>query len=188
MLSYISAASYETQTCWFSLCLPSVCVHVKDAQNHHPDCKMTLAPRNLLFIAGQIVYNGLMTVWAPGNHLTWEGTHAHCNTDTQVNGNSCWHCHGKCLSQCPGSVPYGWIWLGRGEKKKKKVCDQRISGWTETQIQCQKTCCNLVDQMFALCVSARYRINFPHFLNNSTESNWSGQRNRAKNTHFSVEH
>lgn len=127
MLSYISVTCYLPQTCWFSLCVPSVCLHVKDLQNHHSDCKITLAPCNLLFIAWQIVCNRLITVW---NHLTWEGTHAHCNTDTQVNGNSCWHSHGKCLSLCPGSVPYGWIWLGR--EKSRRPADQWMNRNTDT--------------------------------------------------------
>lgn len=153
MLLNICVTSYVTQTCWFSSCVPSVSVHVKDLKslNHHADCKIMPPSCNLLFIAWQIVYNGLMTVWATGNHLNWEGAHTHCKADTQVNGNSHWHCHGKCLSRCPGLVPYGWIWLGRKKKSPTSgsVDDQKH------RYGASKTCCNLVDQMFALCVSAR---------------------------------
>lgn len=140
---------------------------------HQTACKnFCCLSANLLFIAAQIVYNGLITAWATENHSALKGERNHAVTrGTQVNGNRSRRCHGKCLSRCPGPVPYGWRRHGKGGGEKNLVTGGS-GGWKKT---CQKTCCNLDDQMFALCSSARHRIHFPHLMNNSTESNWSGQ-------------
>lgn len=96
-----------------------------------------------------------------------ERTHPH--TRAQVNGNSCWHCHGKYLSQCPGSVPYGWMWLGREKvgnqwkhRNKDTVPKNMLQfGWPN---------------VCSVCMS-QIRNKFSNFMNNSTESNWSGHCN-----------
>lgn len=127
---------------------------------------------NLLVIAWQILYNHLINAWTTGNHLSGEGTHTHCITNTQVNGNTCWHCHGKCLSRLSA------IWLDMTWKAKKKK--SVTSGSGKEKNTCQETCCNLDDQMFVWC-KCQIQNTFPHLMNNSSGSNCSRQCNTAKN-------
>lgn len=146
--------------------------------SRHSDCKITLAPCHLLFIAWQIVHkwcdDDCVSNWESPHLGGREGTHTH--THTQVNGNSCWHCHGKCLSVSR----LGAIWLDLTRKGKKS--SQRITGWTQTQSQN-----NMLQfgwpNVCSVCTCQKHN-KCPHFMNNSSESNWSGQCNTAKNRHF----
>lgn len=170
----------------FLFYVPSVCVHVKDLQSlyHQSVCKITLSLCNLLFIAGQIVYNGLITVWATGNHLTWEGTHTQTLSYRHT---------GKWKFMLALSwkmfVTVSWlgaIWLDMTWKgKKKNVGDQGIRGWKKHM---PKKMLQFGRPNVCSVCKCQIQNTFPHLMNNSTESNWSGQCNTAKNRQFSMEH
>lgn len=80
-------------------CKEIICQLWLQSLPHQSACKKKICCLSAtpLFLAVQIVYNGLITAQASENHFSLKrgGENSRRNTRTQVNGNQSWRCHGK---------------------------------------------------------------------------------------------